>query len=71
MPANFKQFRNSGKQISFVLVVKNSEKKDLLTVAEAIKCKLRKEHRLWKFDVKVLNEELAIKENLVLTGGTE
>ena len=63
---NFELYRESGMKIIFLLVVKNSDKKDLLTVADAIYKKLLKESRLWKFDVKVLNEELAQKENLVL-----
>ncbi|MCL2361200.1 MAG: hypothetical protein FWC73_05245 [Defluviitaleaceae bacterium] len=66
LPANFAQFYESGKKIVFALVVKNSEKRELLTVADAIYRKLLKERRLWKFDVKVLNEELSQKENLVL-----
>lgn len=66
LPANFAHFRENGKKIVFTLVVKNGEKKELLTVADAIYKKLLKERRLWRFDVKVLNEELAQKENLVL-----
>ena len=33
----------------------------------AILQKLRREHRLWKFDLMALNEKLAQGENLVLT----
>ena len=71
LPANFGIFRENGRKIVFVLVVKNSEQRDLLTVSDAIYKRLLRESRLWKFDVKVLNEELAIKENLVLTGECE
>lgn len=66
LPATFAQFRENGKKIVFVLVVKNSDKKGLLTIADAISKQLLKEKRLWRFDVKVLTEELAKKENLVL-----
>jgi len=68
LPTNFANFRESGKKISFILVVKNSGDRDLLTMRDAISTHLVKERRLWKFDIKVLNEELAIKENLVLAG---
>ena len=71
LPTNFVNFRESGKKISFILVVKNSKDRDLLTVRDAISTYLVKERRLWKFDVKVLNEKLAIKENLVLAGERE
>jgi len=70
LPANFAKFRESGKKIVFVLVVKNSDNKNLLAVTDAIHKNLLKESRLWKFDIKVLNEELAQKENLVLTGNS-
>ena len=66
LPVNFDRFRENGNKIVFVLVVKNSDKKDLLAVAESISKKLLKEIRLWRFDVKVLNEELAQKESFVL-----
>ena len=66
LPANFDQFRKYGSGIVFVLVVKICDKKDLLTVSDAISRKLLKESRLWRFKVKVLDEELAQKENLVL-----
>ena len=66
LPMNFDQFRENGRQIVFILVVKYGDKSDLLTVADAISKKLLKESKLWRFDVKVLNEELAQKENLVL-----
>ena len=67
LPKNFEQFRENGKKIVFVLVVKKSDKKDLLTVKDAIFKRLLKESRLWKFKVEVLDEELARKENLVLS----
>ena len=66
LPDNFTQFRENGKKIVFILVVKNSGKEELLTVADAISRQLLKEIRLWKFEVKVFNEELAKKENLIL-----
>ena len=66
LPPNFKEFMQNGKKIVFVLIVKNCDKSDLLPAQEAIYKKLQREHALWKFEVKVLNEELAKKENLVL-----
>ena len=66
LPANFDQFRENGKKIVFILIVKNGDARNLLTVKEAISRKLLKENRLWRFEVKVLDEELARKENLVL-----
>jgi len=68
LPANFALFRESGKKIVFVLVVKNIEEPNLFNVKSAILNKLRREHVLWKFDLMVLSEELAMEEKLVLTG---
>ena len=47
-------------------MIKNIDKKKLLPVKEAILRKLLKEHRLWRFDITVLDEDLAKKEALVL-----
>ena len=66
LPKNFDQFRENGRQIVFILVVKSGDERDLLTVKDAISKKLLKEKRLWRFDVEVLSEELAQKGNLVL-----
>ena len=52
-------------------MLKNSGDRDLLTMRDSISTHLVKERRLWKFDVKVLNEELAIKEYLVLRRESE
>ena len=71
LPTGFSRFRDDGRKIIFLLVVKNGDKKELLTVADSIYRKLLKENRLWKFEVKVLNEGLAIKENLVLHGNID
>ena len=68
LPANFHEFKVDGSKIVFVLVVKNIENKNLLWVAEAIKGQLKREFRLWKFAIKVLSEEMAIEEKLVVSG---
>ena len=68
LPANFAKFRENGSKIVFVLVVKNIEETNLRRVKSAILEKLRRERILWKFDLLVLNEELAIEEKLVLAG---
>jgi len=68
LPANFTQFRESGSKIVFVLVVKNIEETNLFNVKSAILGKLRRESILWKFDLMVLSEELAMEEKLVLAG---
>jgi len=66
LPANFALFRESGKKIVFVLVVKNIEEANLFNIKSAILDKLRRESILWKFDLMVLSEELAMEEKLVL-----
>lgn len=68
LPANFAKFRESGSKIVFVLVVKNIEETNLRRVKSAILDKLRRERILWKFDLMVLSEELAMEEKLVLAG---
>jgi len=70
LPINFQAFKISGSKIVFVLVVKHSENKNFLWVADAIERELKREMRLWKFTVKVLSEELAIKEKLVIPSDT-
>jgi len=71
LPSNFAQFRESGKKIVFALVVKKLDTNDLLAIEDSIYKKLLKERRLWQFSVKVLNEELAQMENLVLVEGMQ
>ncbi|MCL1999601.1 MAG: hypothetical protein FWG65_12640 [Turicibacter sp.] len=66
LPANFDKFRENGKDIVFLLVAKSLDNESLLDVEEAIYKKLMKERKLWNFDVRVLNEEFAKRENFVL-----
>ena len=66
VPKNGMNFFRYGVQIVFVLVIKN-RKGNLLHIADRIKQQLMKEHRLWKFEILVLNEELAKKENLIIS----
>ena len=66
LPANFSKFYDAGKRIVFLLVVKTINKDDLLIVKDTISRQLLKERRLWQFDVWVLDEELAVKEELIL-----
>ena len=66
LPANFALFRDRGKKIVFVLVVKNIEETNLFNVKSAILSKLHRESILWKFELIVLSEKLAMGENLVL-----
>ena len=65
LPANYANFFRKGVQIVFILVIKR-RRVDLLHIADAIKTRLLKEHKLWNFSVLVLNEELARNKNLVV-----
>jgi len=65
VPENGASFFRYGIQIVFVLVIKN-RKGDLLHIADRIKKRLLREHRLWRFDVLVLNESDAFNERLVV-----
>jgi len=71
LPANFADFRENGKKIVFLLVVKKGDRNQLLAASEAISKRLLKESRLWNFDVKVIDEQIAQQENLVLAGESE
>jgi hypothetical protein len=64
-PRNRDSFFTYGKQIVFVLVVKNRIGK-LPSIAEKIKQTLRREHKLLGFNVLVMNEALAVKTNLLV-----
>ena len=64
-PTNKDSFFTYGKQIVFVLVVKNRIGK-LPSIAEKIKQTLRREHKLLGFNVLVMNEDLAVKTNLLV-----
>ena len=66
IPKNGLRFFSYGVLIVFVLVIKN-RKGNLLHIADRIKQQLLKEHRLWKFEIIVLNEELARRENLIIS----
>lgn len=68
LPNDFISSLGDKKNIVFVLVIKNCEITALPSVKNAILGKLRREHILWKFDLVVLNEELAKEKNLVLMG---
>ena len=65
-PTNVSLFFQHGGLFRFVLVIKEHEKELLPYVEEAIKVKLKKELRLWKFEVTALNEELATEKKLVI-----
>ncbi|MCL2015655.1 MAG: hypothetical protein FWG68_05350 [Defluviitaleaceae bacterium] len=67
LPTNFARFRKNGKNIVFLLVVKNLNAERIPKIEEAISRKLLKEKRLWGFRIRVYNEEFAIKKNFVLT----
>ena len=68
VPKNGGNFFRYGVQIIFVLVIKK-RKGNLLYIADRIKQQLSKEHRLWKFEILVLNEVNAHKEKLVVLEG--
>ena len=65
VPKNSVNFFRYGVQIVFVLVVKERTG-SLLYIADKIKQQLPKEHKLWRFDVIVLNKESAQKAKLVV-----
>ena len=65
LPDNYANFFGKGVQIVFILVIKRREG-DLLHIADAIKTRLLKEHKLWNFSVLALNEELARNKDLVV-----
>ena len=64
-PQKRDEFFTYGKQIIFVLVIKNRTGK-LTAISEKIKQKLRREHKLLEFNIWVINEELAAKSNLLV-----
>ena len=68
VPENSADFFRYGVQIVFVLVIKN-RKGQLLHIADRIKQHLSKEHKLWRFEVLVLNESDAQREKLVVVEG--
>jgi len=65
VPRNCNSFLSYGTQIKFILVIKNRRGK-LASIAERIKREILREYKLWGFKVIVMNEELAIKDNLVI-----
>jgi hypothetical protein len=65
VPQNRESFFMYGTQLVFVLVIKNRIGK-LTSIAERIKRELAREHALLGFKVLVMNEELAIKDSLVV-----
>ena len=67
-PLNFDNFIGIGKSIVFVLVVKNMPS-SLTYIEDEIYRHLRKENKIWRFDVKVFNESFAEEEGLVIKGG--
>ena len=71
LPRNFIKFYESGKKIVFILVVKNGDRENLPTVGDAIRKRLLKENRLWKFEVLAINESDARKKNLIVTEDCE
>jgi len=65
VPENCTNFLRYGEQIVFVLVIKN-RKGNLVYIADMIKQLLLKEHRLWRFEIVVLNEDDAFEKKLVI-----
>ena len=68
LPENIIQFFQGGGQIVFILVIKDCQKANigqLKRMCEAIKKHLLKEYRIWRFEVKVINEKMAQRQNLV------
>ncbi|MCL2222571.1 MAG: hypothetical protein FWC20_07815 [Oscillospiraceae bacterium] len=63
-PQNKESFFTYGKQIILVLVIKNRTGK-LTAISERIKQEIHREHKLMGLKVRVWNEELAIKANLI------
>ena len=51
--------------MTLVLVIKNRKGK-MTAIAESIKRELLREYRLWGFKIVVMNEEIAIRDNLVV-----
>ena len=66
MHGNGDRFFKYGNRVIFALMLKNRKGK-LTAIAEYIKQKFPKAVRmLWEFDVVVLNEEMAIDENIIV-----
>jgi len=65
VPQNGNSFLKYGTQVTFILVIKNRKGK-LTSIAERIKREILREYRLWGFKVLVLNEDLAVRDNLVV-----
>ena len=66
LPSGFACFYEGGKGIEFVLVFKDCNSEQLLTISDAITRELRKEIKLWKFKVSAPNEEFAKNKELVV-----
>ena len=67
-PSNFDNFIGIGKSIVFVLVIKNMPSSPTY-IEDEIHQHLRKESKIWRFDVKVFDESFAEEEGLVVKGG--
>jgi hypothetical protein len=63
-PLNKESFFAYGKQVIFVLVIKNRKGK-FTAIEERIKREIHREYKLMGFKVRVLNEELATKARLI------
>lgn len=55
----------SSRKISFRLVIKDAEKGNLRPIQDALQKELLAQSKIWKIEVKVINEEIAKKYNLV------
>ena len=66
VPKNGINFLQYGVRIIFVLVIKN-RKGDLQYIADMIRTQLKKEYRLWKFKILVMNEHNAKKMKLIVS----
>jgi len=66
LPSNYSDFLAIKPQIVFRLVVKYIDKGDRLLAQDKLENLLKKEMVLWNIDIKVFDEDIARKRNLVI-----
>ena len=67
-PQNYDNFISIGKSIDLMLVIKKTPH-NLTYIEDEIKRYLLKEYKLWRFDVRVLDENFAQEQGLVIKVG--
>jgi len=66
LPSGITQYCKQSGKIVFTLVVKNCPVDVLFLIVEDLNEKLKREMLIWNFEIRVYNEELAVKKNIVV-----